>query len=526
MITKTTSRQHEVSIVILEDLVPQDHLLRKVDKSFDFSFIYPLVEDLYSHTGRPSIDPVVLVKYAFLNHLYGFNSIRRTFEEAKVNLAFRWFLGYGIEDKLPHFSDFSKTYLSKFSKEVERLDEQGQPKGSTTLFQEIFTQILLVAHKNNYLSVAHIYMDSTHIKANANKKKSIKVNVLEESKQYQSQLDRELDDYCSTKGIKKAKPIEYSEKQITQSTIDPDCGVFNKGDHEVKMAYSAQTICDQNGFILDTKIYPANKHDSITFYEPFRNVLNHYQVGRNGICSIGLDAGYKTPGICREILEVGITPLLPYTRPKGKKFNEENPLEVTKKDFIYDQNKGIYYCPQGKIMEPRTVDRKSGYVIYKTKVKQCKECPMRTKCLSKTASAKEVRRHLWQDKLDEAELIRKTNYHKVYYAKRSQTIERIFADAKEKHGMRFTRMQGIKKVQDQVLLIFSVMNLKKIAKWNTSNLVRIRLEIIERAENKEKRENMIPKWNHILPFIDSLRCHSVTPFLNSNFNRTTRGCGF
>lgn len=119
MISKTNHKAHEMSMIILENYVPENHLLRKVDRSIDFRFIYELVEPLYAQNGRPSIDPIVLFKLLFINHLYGYNSMRRTIEETKVNLAYRWFIGYGVEDPLPHFSDFSKNYTRKFSQTIE-----------------------------------------------------------------------------------------------------------------------------------------------------------------------------------------------------------------------------------------------------------------------------------------------------------------------------------------------------------------------------------------------------------------------
>ena len=95
-------------MVILEELVPEDHLLRKIEKAIPMGFIYEIVEPLYSKVGAPSIDPVRLFKMAFINRLYGINSMRRTTEEIRVNLAYRWYLGLDIDDPVPHFSDFSK----------------------------------------------------------------------------------------------------------------------------------------------------------------------------------------------------------------------------------------------------------------------------------------------------------------------------------------------------------------------------------------------------------------------------------
>lgn len=106
-------------VVILEDLVPQDHILRKIDKAIDLSFVYDRVQHLYSDIGRPSIDPVVLIKLAIVDKLFGYHSMRRTLKEAEVNLAIRWYFLYGIEEKLPHFSGFSKTYSCKFSQLID-----------------------------------------------------------------------------------------------------------------------------------------------------------------------------------------------------------------------------------------------------------------------------------------------------------------------------------------------------------------------------------------------------------------------
>ena len=98
-------------MVCIEDLVPQDHLLRKIENAIDFGFVYDEVKGLYSSdNGRPSIDPVCLVKLCVINYLYGYNSMRRTIRECEVNMAYRWFIGYGIEEKVPHFSTVTYFY--------------------------------------------------------------------------------------------------------------------------------------------------------------------------------------------------------------------------------------------------------------------------------------------------------------------------------------------------------------------------------------------------------------------------------
>jgi transposase len=464
MISKTNHQVHEMSLIILENYIPENHLLRKVDRSIDFRFIYELVEPLYARIGRPSIDPIVLFKLLFINHLYGFNSMRRTIEETKVNLAYRWFIGYGVEDAIPHFSDFSKNYTRKFSQPIEIAHPITGVVETKTVFAAVFDRILAQAFQRGYVKPAHIYVDSTHIKASANKKKATEAFVLEERKAYQDALDQECDTYSIRKGLKLAKPVHYELKRIKLSSVDPECGLFHKGQHEKQFAYSAQTTCDQNGFVLGTIVSPANLHDSQTFLPAFDEV---HQVFGTMIRSVGIDAGYKSPAIAKELIERKITALVPYTRPKGAKKKSAGPEEKeVKLIFTYDVSADVYHCPQGKILTPRSVSKEDGYVTYRSRSKDCKECPLRNQCFSRSVTSRTVKRSVWQAYSDELEHIRLTSYHAQYYPLRKQTIERIFADGKEKQGLRYTRYRGRQKVQDYTYLLFASMNMKKIAIWD------------------------------------------------------------
>ena len=459
MITKTNQKAHEMSVIILETYVPENHLLRKIDQAINFRFIYDLVEPLYSKIGRPSIDPIQLFKLVFINHLYGYNSMRRTIEETKVNLAYRWFIGLGVEESVPHFSDFSKNYTRKFSQLIEVVHPITGVIETKSVFAVVFDRILSQAYEKDFIRAAHIYMDSTHIKANANKRKSEEVFIIDERKSYQDALDQECDTYSDETGIKRAKDVEPDVHRIKQSTVDPESGNFHKGEHEKQFAYLAQTTCDQNGFILGVKLNAGNYHDSRTFYPAFDEI---HQVFGKLIRSVGVDAGYKVPHIARELIERRITPLMPYTRPKGKK-NHEEELRIVKKEFVYDKSADVYHCPNGKILTPRSISKENGYITYRSSTKECKKCPLRDQCLSESSSTKTVQRHLWQPYLDEVELIRRTQYHSHYYALRKQTIERNFGDGKEQFGLRYTRYRGLNKVQDYMYLLFASMNIKKIA---------------------------------------------------------------
>lgn len=88
---KDNQERNQIEVVSLEDLVPKNHLVRKLDAAMDFNFIYDLVKDLYKPFGRESIDPVVLVKIVFMQYIFGIPSMRKTIEEIEVNFAYRWF---------------------------------------------------------------------------------------------------------------------------------------------------------------------------------------------------------------------------------------------------------------------------------------------------------------------------------------------------------------------------------------------------------------------------------------------------
>ena len=111
MMTQNADKKREqVQFLCMDDMVPQDHLLRIIDKAIDWNFIYDLVVEKYSQdNGRPSMDPVMLIKIPFIQYLYGIKSMRQTCKEIEVNVAYRWFLGLDMMDKVPHFSTFGKT---------------------------------------------------------------------------------------------------------------------------------------------------------------------------------------------------------------------------------------------------------------------------------------------------------------------------------------------------------------------------------------------------------------------------------
>ena len=116
MIVKERKKREQVEMFSTEEFVPADHLLRKIDSAVDFTHIYDIVEDLYcADNGRPSIDPVVIFKMVLIQHLYGLKSLRRTVDEIEMNVAYRWFLGYLMNEQIPHFSTISYNFKHRYT---------------------------------------------------------------------------------------------------------------------------------------------------------------------------------------------------------------------------------------------------------------------------------------------------------------------------------------------------------------------------------------------------------------------------
>lgn len=438
---RTEYHRNDGEIVTIDDLVPKFHLLRKIDRAIDWNKIYPIVDGKYSTIGRPSVDPVVLVKMVLLQHIYGIRSLRQTVAEIEVNLAYRWFIGYSLTERIPHFSTVSYNFLHRFDSDM---------------FEQIFTLILNEGIDSGYIKPNVIFVDSTHIKANANRKKQMKVHVPAAVKTYEEQLHKEIDEDRDDHGKKPLKDRELEEKTITKSvsTTDPESGLFHKGEHEKCFAYEAQTACDRNNFILDVTVVPGNVHDSVSFDGLYDKVTARFPE----IEVVTVDAGYKTPWICKKIIDDGRIPSMPYKRPMTKKGF------FRKYDYVYDEFYDCYICPNDKVLKYSTTNRE-GYREYKSCPQDCAQCAMIERCTESRAQQKIVTRHIWEDYIEQAEDIRHSPLGKETYAKRSETIERVFADAKEKHAMRYTPYRGLSQVTNWVRLKFAAMNLKKIAMW-------------------------------------------------------------
>jgi len=451
MLTKDKKRDQSYELVLLDDLVPQNHLVRKLDKHIKFDFIYDLVEPLYCHdNGRPSIDPVVLFKMVFVSYLFGIRSMRRTVEEINTNMAYRWFLGLKITDPVPHFTTFGKNYERRFKE--------------TTIFQDIFDEIVDQALQAGLIDAKEFFSDSTHLKANANKKKFNQGHVKKDAKKYKRELEKEInierkklgkDAFDDTDDDDNDKPTGGVSKPAKISTTDPESGFMHREGKPQGFFYlDHRTVDGAYNIIVDSHITPGNVHDSVPYTDRMERIKN--VLGLKPL-NVALDSGYMASHIARYLFTNDIHYVFGYRR-----FGKRDAGKFHKNDFFYVDIHDYYVCPNMKPMYYSNID-KNGYKQYRPEKDTCVNCPLKNSCLSPSTKIKVMTRHLWQDYLDVAIHNKRTEDGINLYHRRGETVERSFADSKELHGLRYARYRGIKKVTMQSLLTSACQNMKKIA---------------------------------------------------------------
>lgn len=446
MLRRDRNKQEAMEIVTYDMLVPKDHLLRKIDAAIDFSFIYELCAPLYcADNGRPAIDPEILFRMLFIGYLYGIRSEIRIAQEVQCNMAYRWFCGLGITDKVPDHATISANRQRRF-------------KGNNIAGQ-IFNNILQQAQRHGLVDGKVLYTDSTHIKAKANKHHKQAVQVTMQPKAYMSVLDDAVNEEREALGKDPFDPKDGGgtppARTVQQSPVDPDSGQLHKEGKPDGFHYSEhRTVDSKRNIVVNVHVTPANVND----VDPIPEILEQIEE-RLGILPefMGLDAGYHNSIVCKQLHDKGIQGVIGYRR------HTHAAATMGKYRFRHDREQDVYICPEGQRLLHKTTNRK-GYREYCSDGRICRNCLRRQECLSEKATRRVVTRHVWQQYLDDTIAFTKSPTGKLLYSWRKETIERSFADAKELHGLRTARMLGLANMREQSFLTAAVQNMKKIAK--------------------------------------------------------------
>ena len=452
MLRQQREKQQKMNLVIMEQMVPEDHFLRKVDRAVDFSFIYELCAPLYSaDNGRPAIDPEILFRMLLVGYLYGIKSEVRLEEEINYNIAYKWFCGLDLTEKAPDATTISQNRRRRFR--------------DNNIAEQIFNEILRQCIAKGLVSGAILYTDSTHIKAKANKHKKKLVTVERTPKAYLEELDEQVD--LDRKVLGK-KPFDRDDDHKgggsngggnaetttqMQSTTDPDSGQQSRDGKPDGFHYSEhRTVDSAHNVIVNVHVEPANIND----VTPMPEILNEIEARLGKLPKyMGLDAGYHNAAIAHLLEKKGIQGVIGYRRHthKGEHYGKYR--------FRYDPFFDAYICPEHQPLYWKTTTRE-GYRQYLCNEKICGACPKRNECFGKSMTRRMVDRHVWQDALDDIIAFTKSGIGSRIYAWRKQTIERSFAEAKVNHGLRYARMLGIKNMREQCFLIAAVQNIKRL----------------------------------------------------------------
>lgn len=444
MIKRNENRQMRMFMGCIEDLMPQEHFLRDLDNLIDFSFIYEKIESLYSNTGRPAVDPVLFVKMLLIGYLYGIDSERKLEQEIKVNIAYRWFLGLELEDNVPDHSTISQLRRRKF-------------KG-TTIFQDIFDEIVRKCIQKGLVDGKLLLTDSTHVRANVSNDLREVIEVPNTPSEYMKKLDKE----AYEQGLIK-NPINYDTTKthtVTTSVTDPECGMLNRPGKPKGFHYlDHQTTDSKSGIITDVFVTAANTNDCTPHTSRLEYQIDKFAFSTEAVCA---DTGYDNSEVYDAMLRRGIKTYIPRrARPKEKSNSVE---DFSSEKFIYNSDKDVYACPAGNELHYSDYKKGSCYKRYTAKRSDCNNCLYKGKCVGTGSHARRIQRNMHEEaRCEQAKNIGTPEYFKAMRL-RKIWCEGNFSHQKERHNLRRTRKRGIEKVTEQCLLSACALNLKRLVK--------------------------------------------------------------
>ena len=446
MMDRSKGTQQKYMLVTMESLMPEKHFLRDLDRLVDFSFVYEKVESLYSPTGRPSVDPVVLVKMLLLGYLYGIDSERKLEQEIQVNIAYRWFLGIDLDERVPDHSTISQLRRRKFS--------------GSAVFQEIFDEIVRKCMEAGLVSGKLLLTDSTHIRANARNDLREVIEVPDTPSEYMKKLDQE----AYETGLIDA-PVEYDvtkTKEIVKSITDPESGLMNRPGKPTCFCYLDHQTSDADyGIITDVYVTAGNTHDAVPHTGRIEYQIEKFGFNTEAVCA---DGGYVSTEIFHSMQQRGIHVYIPLGVLEGKRRSiHGNYIDSTA--FVYNAEKDVYICPMDNELVYTGFARKRGYKRYRAHTLDCRNCPLREQCIGTSAQGRLIERHLHEEAIQKQKEI--TGTPEYYAAMRLRKIwcEGNFSHQKERHNLKRTRKRGIEKVTEQCLLSACALNLKRLVKY-------------------------------------------------------------
>ena len=429
-------------MVTIEDLMPREHFLRKLEAALDLSFVYEETAPLYSKKyGRPAIDPVVIVKYLLVGFLYGIPSERQIERRVQTDIALRWYLGLDLFDRVPDHSTVSQLRRRKpsFRKVFRRL------------FEEVVGQCI----EKGLVSGRVVGADSTHVRANASRASEELVEVAEEAGVYWERR-------TGKRRKKRTKQIKRDNRRTHKrvSRTDPESGHLKRpGKPEGPHYLAHQAVDSDYGIIVGQTVTAGDVNDSV----PFLGLIEHIHENVVPIQAATADAAYDFPLAHRALGELGIGF---FVRPQ--KTAARVSVQFTRDDFCRDENRDVYLCPIGKELCLRRLARSASGLFweYQADKRDCALCPLREKCLcesDKRGARKVSVSYFAADRQRNLERRSSPEYREALKL-RQVWCEGSFSAQKREHNLARVLRRGLEAAEDHCLLSATALNLKRMIK--------------------------------------------------------------
>ena len=434
----------------LDDHVPRDHLLRGIEQVLDLGDLHEHLAAFYSHTGRPSVDPALMIRMLIVGYCFGIRSERRLCEEVHLNLAYRWFCRLDLDDAVPDHSTFSKNRHGRF-------------RQSDTL-RHVFETVLRRCMSEGLVGGEGFAADASFIRADANRTRGVpkgQVPAWEEP-------SRAVREYLD--GLERSNPVAEDDDAPTPpgrnvSLTDPAAHWTAAPGGPPQYAYSTNYLIDLDaGIIVDVEATPANRTQEV---ESTKAMIDRVEQ-RFGIKPRRLvgDTAYGTAEMLSWMVkEKHIAPHVPVWDRTERR---DGSLSVS--DFVWDEQSDEYRCPQGfalrserrNFKQPRDHVTKEGTIIYRSSQHDCAGCSLKQSCCPNTPIRK-IARSVHEDARDVGRAIAKTPEYAQSKRQRKK-VEMLFAHLKRILKLDRLRLRGLSGARDEFLLAATAQNLRRMAK--------------------------------------------------------------
>jgi transposase len=419
----------------LEDRVPADHLLRRIDTVLDLSWLRAELLPFYSHTGRPSVDPELMIRMLLVGYCYSIRSDRRLCQEVEMNLAYRWFCRLGLEDAVPDHSTFS-------------VNRHGRFRDSDVL-RTVFESVVQLCMGSGLVGGEGFAVDASVIEADASRFARVEDTGIDWTDERRAQ--RPVREYL---GALDGEQAHQPPKAL--SSTDPAAAWTVRGRNKVMFAYSLNYLIDlENAVIVDVEATPTRINEEVaatgTMVERTSRTFGLKPERMAG------DTAYGTGRMLGWLRERDIEPHIPVW-DKSRRTDHT----FSRGDFTFHEDRNVYTCPGGEVLKTtgRVHDGKT--LFYRASTRDCAPCSLKRKCCPNTPQRK-VPRDINEEARDRARSLMGTEpYNRS--ARDRKKIERLFGEAKRNMAMTRLRLRGLAGAQDEFLLTATVQNLKRLAK--------------------------------------------------------------